>query len=83
MPQYINHQAAPVIRIGSSVLFIASIAAVMGSLPVPQATTVATAVPADKSAERTMIAPTAPAKSKIPHKAYIKGYDSYYSYSKK
>ena len=55
MPQHINHHAAPVIRIGSSVLFIASIAAVMGSLPVPQTTTVATAVPVDKTSERTMI----------------------------
>jgi len=55
MPQFITRHAAPAIRIGSSVLFIASIAAVMGSLPVPQAATVATAVPTDTSSERTMI----------------------------
>ena len=55
MPQFITRHAAPAIRIGSSVLFIASIAAVMGSLPVPQATTVATAAPAGTSEGRTMI----------------------------
>ena len=55
MPQFITRHAAPAVRIGSSALFIASIAAVMGSLPVPQATTVATAVPTDTSSERTMI----------------------------
>jgi len=55
MPQFITRHAAPAIRIGSSVLFIASIAAVMGSLPVPQATTVATAAPANKSEGRMMI----------------------------
>jgi hypothetical protein len=55
MPQFITRHAAPAIRIGSSVLFIASIAAVMGSLPVPQATTVATATPADTSEGRMMI----------------------------
>ena len=55
MPQFITRHAAPAIRIGSSVLFIASIAAVMGSLPAPQATTVATATPAGTSEGRTMI----------------------------
>lgn len=55
MPQFITRHAAPAIRIGSSVLFIASIAAVMGSLPVPQATTVATAAPAGTSEGRMMI----------------------------
>lgn len=55
MPQFINRHAAPAVRIGSSVLFIASIAAVMGSLPVPQASTVATATPVDKSEGRMMI----------------------------
>jgi hypothetical protein len=59
MTHLTNTHAATAIRIGSTALFIASIAAVMGSLPVPQATTVATtvaaAVPADKSSERTMI----------------------------
>ena len=55
MPQFINRHAAPAVRIGSSVLFIASIAAVMGSLPVPQATTVATATPVETSEGRTMI----------------------------
>ena len=55
MPQFITRHAAPAIRIGSSVLFIASIAAVMGSLPVPQAPTVATATPVDTSEGRMMI----------------------------
>jgi len=55
MPQFINRHAAPAVRIGSSVLFIASIAAVMGSLQVPQATTVATATPVETSEGRTMI----------------------------
>ena len=55
MPQFITRHAAPAIRIGSSVLFIASIAAVMGSLPAPQATTVATVTPAGTSEGRTMI----------------------------
>ena len=45
MTQFTNSHAATAIRIGSTALFIASIAAVMGSLPVPQAATVATAVP--------------------------------------
>lgn len=55
MPQFITRHAAPAIRIGSSVLFVASIAAVMGSLPVPQTTTVATAAPAGTSEGRMMI----------------------------
>ena len=55
MTQLTNTHAATAIRIGSTALFIASIAAVMGSLPVPEATTVATAVPPAQSSERTMI----------------------------
>ena len=55
MTQFTNSHSATAIRIGSTALFIASIAAVMGSLPVPEATTVATAAPVAQSSERTMI----------------------------
>lgn len=55
MTPFTSNHAATAIRIGSTAIFIASIAAVMGSLPMPQAATVATAVPVAQSSERTMI----------------------------